>query len=75
MIQKQICLIGVGCFVFLVSLACLSVTRLEEASPQDVLNLASLEIDQEMVWKHTYLNHAALVSLLIKFLGYERYGV
>ncbi|XP_031404743.1 formin-like protein 5 [Punica granatum] len=53
MIQKQKCLRGVGCLIFLVTLLCPSVARLEEVPSDYILDWASLKIDQdtaELLW-------------------------
>ncbi|KAK4781614.1 hypothetical protein SAY86_015716 [Trapa natans] len=48
MLQAQLCLRKLVCFIFLVSpVLCSSATRLEEGSTHDLHDLASLEIDQD----------------------------
>ncbi|KAK4768041.1 hypothetical protein SAY87_003182 [Trapa incisa] len=48
MFQIQLCLSRLGCFILLISLAlCSWATRLVEASTHDLLDLASVEIDQD----------------------------
>ncbi|KAK4782123.1 hypothetical protein SAY86_016225 [Trapa natans] len=54
MIQEGTFLRGVSCLIFLVTLICSSMASWEEVPSQDILDLGSLEIGQDTVWKsHT----------------------